>query len=53
MMKPDNDAEHTTGGLLTAKEIAFFDLVTRFRNAETPDAVEQLGDEPGRFIFGP
>ena len=34
------------------KEKAFFDLAERFRSAENPEEVKQLGDELGRFIFG-
>ena len=34
------------------KEKAFFDLAKRFREASDPKAVEQLGDQLGRFVFG-
>ena len=34
------------------KEKAFFELAERFRSAEDPAEVKQLGDEMGRFIFG-
>lgn len=34
------------------KEKAFFDLAERFRDAEDPKQVRQLGDELGRFVFG-
>jgi len=34
------------------KEKAFFELAERFRSAENPAEVKQLGDELGRFIFG-
>lgn len=34
------------------KEKAFFDLAERFKSADNPDEVKQLGDELGRFIFG-
>jgi len=34
------------------KEKAFFDLAKRFREADDPKQVEQLGDQLGRFVFG-
>ena len=34
------------------KESAFFELAERFRNADDPEQVQQLGDELGRFVFG-
>ena len=34
------------------KEKAFFDLAERFRDADDPKQVRQLGDELGRFVFG-
>ena len=34
------------------KEKAFFDLAERFRDADDPKEVKQLGDELGRFVFG-
>jgi len=34
------------------KENAFFELAERFRSAQDPAEVKQLGDEMGRFIFG-
>lgn len=34
------------------KEKAFFDLAKRFRDADDPKQVRQLGDELGRFVFG-
>jgi len=34
------------------KEKAFFALAERFRSADDPKEVKQLGDEMGRFIFG-
>ncbi len=34
------------------KERAFFELAHRFREAEDPKDVQQLGDELGRFVFG-
>lgn len=34
------------------KEKAFFELAERFRSAENPTEIKQLGDELGRFIFG-
>jgi hypothetical protein len=34
------------------KEKAFFHLADRFRAANDPDQVKQLGDELGRFVFG-
>jgi hypothetical protein len=34
------------------KEKAFFQLAERFRAANEPEQVKQLGDQLGRFIFG-
>ena len=34
------------------KEKAFFELAKRFREANDPKEVEQLGDQMGRFVFG-
>ena len=34
------------------KEKAFFQLAERFRAANDPDQVKQLGEELGRFVFG-
>ncbi len=34
------------------KEKAFFQLAERFRAADDPDQVKQLGDQLGRFVFG-
>ena len=34
------------------KEKAFFELAERFRSAEDPAEVKQLGNEMGRFVFG-
>lgn len=34
------------------KEKAFFDLAERFRNADDPKQIRQLGDQLGRFVFG-
>jgi predicted transcriptional regulator len=34
------------------KEKAFFQLAERFRAAEDPQQVKQLGDQLGRFVFG-
>ena len=34
------------------KEKAFFDLANRFREANDPKEVRQLGDQLGRFVFG-
>lgn len=34
------------------KERAFFDLANRFRKANDPKEVEELGDQLGRFVFG-
>jgi hypothetical protein len=34
------------------KEKAFFDLAERFRSADDPKQIRQLGDELGRFVFG-
>lgn len=34
------------------KEKAFFALAERFRAADDPQEVKQLGDEMGRFVFG-
>jgi len=34
------------------KEKAFFQLVERFRAANDPEQVKQLGDQLGRFVFG-
>jgi hypothetical protein len=34
------------------KEKAFFDLAERFRTANDPEQVKQLGDQLGRFVFG-
>ena len=33
-------------------EKAFFQLAERFRSADDPQQVKQLGDELGRFVFG-
>jgi hypothetical protein len=34
------------------KEKAFFQLADRFRAADDPEQVKQLGDQLGRFVFG-
>jgi predicted DNA-binding ribbon-helix-helix protein len=34
------------------KEKAFFRLAERFRAADDPEQVKQLGDQLGRFVFG-
>ena len=34
------------------KEKAFFDLAERFRAANDPERVKELGDKLGRFVFG-
>jgi hypothetical protein len=34
------------------KENAFFQLAERFRAADDPEQVKQLGDQLGRFVFG-
>ena len=34
------------------KEKAFFQLAERFRAADDPEQVKQLGDQLGRFAFG-
>jgi hypothetical protein len=34
------------------KEKAFFQLAERFRAANDPEQVKQLGNELGRFVFG-
>ena len=34
------------------KERAFFELAKRFREANDPKEVHQLGDQLGRFVFG-
>jgi hypothetical protein len=34
------------------KEKAFFQLAERFRTANDPEQVRQLGDQLGRFVFG-
>ena len=34
------------------KEKAFFELAQRFRKADDPKQVQQLGDQLGRFVFG-
>ena len=34
------------------KEASFFQLAERFRSADDPQQVKQLGDELGRFVFG-
>lgn len=34
------------------KEKVFFELAERFRDADDPKQVRQLGDELGRFVFG-
>jgi hypothetical protein len=34
------------------KEKAFFQLAERFRTANEPEQVKQLGDQLGRFVFG-
>src|SRR5580693_5447882 len=33
------------------KEKAFFQLAERFRSADDPEQVKQLGDQLGRFVF--
>jgi hypothetical protein len=35
------------------KEKAFFQLAEKFRAASDPEQVKRLGDELGRFVFGP
>jgi hypothetical protein len=35
-----------------SKEKAFFQLAERFRAANDPEQVKQLGDQLGRFAFG-
>jgi predicted DNA-binding ribbon-helix-helix protein len=34
------------------KEKAFFELAEKFRAANDPDQVKQLGDQLGQFVFG-
>jgi len=34
------------------KEKAFFQLAERFRAADDPEQVKELGDQLGRFVFG-
>jgi hypothetical protein len=34
------------------KQLEFFDLAERFRNATDPAEVERLGDQMGRMVFG-
>ncbi len=34
------------------KEKALFELTRRFRDAQDPKEVEQLGDQLGRCVFG-
>jgi hypothetical protein len=34
------------------KEKAFFQLAERFRAANDPEQVKELGDQLGRFVFG-
>ncbi len=34
------------------KEEAFFQLAERFRAADDPEQVKQLGNQLGRFVFG-
>jgi hypothetical protein len=34
------------------REKAFFQLAERFRAADDPEQVKQLGDQLGRFVFG-
>lgn len=34
------------------KEKAFFQLAERFRAANEPEQIKQLGDQLGRFVFG-
>ena len=34
------------------KEKAFFQLAERFRAADDPEQVKQLGNQLGRFVFG-
>lgn len=34
------------------RERSFFTLAERFRAADDPEQVKQLGDELGRFLFG-
>ncbi len=41
-------------GIAAAKqrEQAFFQLAEKFRSAQDPEEIKQLGDEMGRFVFG-
>lgn len=34
------------------KEESFFQLAERFRAADNPEQVKELGDQLGRFVFG-
>ena len=34
------------------KQLEFFDLAKRFRNATDPEEVKRLGDRMGRMVFG-
>ena len=34
------------------KEKAFFQLAERFRSADDPEQVKELGSQLGRFVFG-
>ncbi|HEY6349520.1 MAG TPA: hypothetical protein VI636_08940 [Candidatus Angelobacter sp.] len=47
----DRNAIFTNGAIL-ARERAFFDLAKRFRDANNPDELKQLGDLLGLLIFG-
>jgi hypothetical protein len=48
--------EHPQSGLAQPtpkqKARAFFQLAERFRAADDPEQVKQLGDQLGRFVFG-
>jgi len=34
------------------KQLEFFDLAERFRNATDPEETKRLGDQMGRMVFG-
>lgn len=34
------------------KQVEFFDLAERFRNATDPEEIKRLGEQMGRMVFG-
>lgn len=50
-MKTDRNAIFINGAI-AARERAFFDLAKRFRDADNPDEIRDLGDQLGLLIFG-